>query len=159
MATAAPDGVSPSPVEGVFSRYLTEQLAQMSERPWSEVCRGRPINERWLTRTLGAFGIRSENIRIDEKQAKGYEKADFEDTFARYLPETGFLSVPPSRYEGKPPKSIRPKKENGTDEKSAPYIGKWDAGTDKKTGNAKTRALERPLIREAVEVFNGKIVT
>jgi hypothetical protein len=82
--------------ERMFSKDLIEELARLTERPWPEVCRGKPISERYLARNLAVFGIRSRNIRIDEKQAKGYELADFHEAFARYLPKGGFLSVPPS---------------------------------------------------------------
>jgi hypothetical protein len=95
----------------------------MKERPWPEVCRGKPITERWLARSLGAFGIKSKSMRIEPDNAKGYEKGDFENAFARYLPEPPFLSVTASQHEGKRPKSIRHKNELVTDEKSAPYIG------------------------------------
>jgi putative DNA primase/helicase len=91
-----PDGQDPLPIDRAFSRTLVETLCGMTERPWPEVNRGKPITERWLARNLTAFGIKSGNTRIDEKQAKGYERSVFEDTFARYLPETGNLSVPPS---------------------------------------------------------------
>ena len=146
--------------ERMFSKDLIDALARMKERPWSEVCRGKPINERWLARTLGAFGIKSKSksMRIDDDNAKGYEKADFENAFARYLPEPRLSSVTASQHEGKPPKSIRHRNKFVTDEKSVPYIGKCDGVTDKKAGNA-IRASKHPLIREAAERFEGKIVT
>jgi Protein of unknown function (DUF3631) len=71
--------------DGIFSRDLIEKLAEMKERPWPDVCRGKPITERWLARKLAAFDIHSKNMRIGEKQAKGYELADFAETFDRYL--------------------------------------------------------------------------
>jgi hypothetical protein len=75
-----------------------ENLAEMKERPWPEVCRGKPITERWLARKLAAFGIHSKNLRIGEEQAKGYELADFAEKFDRYLSAIeGNLSVPPSQ--------------------------------------------------------------
>ena len=115
--------------ERMFSKDLTGDLAQLTERPWSEVCRGKPITERWLARNLVPFGIRSGNIRIGEKQAKGYERAHFNEVFARYLPDWGFLSVPPSHTEVKTEKSIRPKDKAGTDEKTGSHeaLGRWDA--------------------------------
>ena len=82
-------------VERMFSRDLRDLLADMDERPWQEVCRGgKPITERWLARSLAAFGIHSKNVRIDEKQAKGYERTDFDDVFARYLDVGTDTSVP-----------------------------------------------------------------
>jgi len=72
-------------VERVFSRDLIEELAALTERPWGEVNRGKPINERWLARKLADFGIHSKTLRIAEEQAKGYELADFSEVFERYL--------------------------------------------------------------------------
>src|SRR4030095_5220199 len=90
-----PEGESPSPVERIFSRDLVETLSDMKERPWSEVCRGKPLTERWLARNLGAFGIRPKLLRIgdDWRPARGYDKTDFEEAFMRYLPEWGSASV------------------------------------------------------------------
>jgi hypothetical protein len=79
--------------ERMFSKDLVESLAQLSERPWPEVCRGKPITERWLARNLAAFGIHSKTLRIAGERAKGYEVADFNDAFGRYLPPQGILSV------------------------------------------------------------------
>jgi hypothetical protein len=101
------EGISPLPVESVFTKDLLEKLAEMKERPWSEICKGKPITARWLAGTLSAFGIRSHNIWDGEKQeqAKGYERAQFDDVFARYVPgtaQTGAASVQPSNSEVKP---------------------------------------------------------
>jgi hypothetical protein len=77
--------------ERMFSKDLVEQLAHMAERPWPEVCRGKPITERWLARNLAVFRIRPKLLRIgDDDPARGYERADFEDVFARYLSKGAF---------------------------------------------------------------------
>ena len=85
--------------DGIFSRDLIEKLAEMKERPWPDVCRGKPITERWLARKLAAFGIHSKNLRIGEEQAKGYELADFTEAFDRYLEAS-----PPGIYPSHRPK-------------------------------------------------------
>jgi putative DNA primase/helicase len=71
----------------IFSRVLVENLIEMSDRPWPEAHRGRPINERWLAGRLRHFGILSKSMRIEPDRAKGYELAAFDDAFARYIPE------------------------------------------------------------------------
>ena len=72
--------------ERMFSKDLVAALAELKERPWPEVCRGKLITERWLARNLAAFNIRPKLLRIgDSDPARGYEKTDFEDAFARYL--------------------------------------------------------------------------
>ena len=42
-----------------------------------------------------AFGIHSKNIRIGEDQAKGYERAQFDDVFAQIYPRNT-----PNPYRG-----------------------------------------------------------
>jgi hypothetical protein len=83
--------------ERMYSKALVEALAGLKERPWPEICRGqKPITERWLARNLAAFGIHPKLFRIGEdKPARGYALADFEDVFARYVRDTGNLSVTP----------------------------------------------------------------
>jgi putative DNA primase/helicase len=148
--------------ERMFSKDLIDALAEMKERPWCEVNHGKPITPRWLARNLADFGIRSANISIDEKQAKGYERAQFDEAFSRYLPETGNLSVPPSTTEVKRPKSIRPEDDVRTDEKTGfqEAYRRMDAcETPKAAKHANADPLADPIIREAIEIFNAKIVT
>jgi len=78
----------------VFSKALVEQLCSMTDRPWPETHRGRPISEAWLARRLRLFGIASQNIRIETEQAKGYELSEFGEAFARYLPVPGETKRP-----------------------------------------------------------------
>jgi hypothetical protein len=130
------EGQEPKPIERIFSKDLCEKLADMKERPWPEVCRGKPITECWLARNLAAFGIRSKNIRTDEKQAKGYEIDDFNDAFDRYvMPQKPYTppfqaSHRPNTRENARNLSV-PNKNFGTDEKSD-FTRVWDVGTDKK---------------------------
>ena len=126
------EGQPPKPVERIFSKDLNDNLEAMTERPWPEVRRGgKAITVRWLASNLAAFGIHSKNIRIGEDQAKGYERAQFDKVFAKYIPEDpvyapnplqgGDLSVPPSHSEVKPEILAVPKDEVGTGEKTAVY--------------------------------------
>jgi len=73
----------------VFSKSLVETLCGMTDRPWPEAHRGRPITETWLARKLKTFGIISRTLRIGENRAKGYEVADFVEPFERYLSAEG----------------------------------------------------------------------
>lgn len=109
--------------ERMFSSELIDALQQMSERPWAEVNRGRPITERWLARNLAAFGIHSKTLRIGEDRAKGYELADFSDAFERYVSGQGDFIRDSVTYEGKSDSSTRDKRENVTDEKTASTEG------------------------------------
>jgi putative DNA primase/helicase len=129
--------------ERMFSKDLVEQLVELKERPWPEICRGKPITARWLASTLAHFRIHSGNIWDGEKQeqAKGYERTQFNDVFARYVPETpegGNSSVQPSNTEVKPENSIRPKEKVWTDEKRPIHeaIGRLDGSKGGKPGKA-----------------------
>lgn len=75
--------------ERMFSRTLIENLYAMSDRPWPEANRGKPITETWLARQLRGFGINSRTLRISDHRAKGYEAADFAEVFERYLSSLG----------------------------------------------------------------------
>jgi hypothetical protein len=101
----------------MFSKDVIDALKEMTERPWSEICRGKPITERWLTRNLATFGIHSKTLRIGEERAKGYQLEDFSNVFERYLRsdhqrESGRDSV---TKEVKGDSAIRDKTENVTD--------------------------------------------
>jgi len=69
----------------VFSKSLVDSLCAMSDRPWPEANRGRPITEVWLARRLHSFGIKPRTHRIGDNRAKGYGAADFAAAFERYL--------------------------------------------------------------------------
>jgi Protein of unknown function (DUF3631)/VirE N-terminal domain len=98
----------------MFSREIIERLSGMTERPWPEVCRGKPITERWLARNLGVFSIHPKQLRIGEDNGRGYELADLVEAFERYLPNPASPSVTPLQIEGKAPFSKCYKKENVT---------------------------------------------
>jgi hypothetical protein len=76
----------------VASETVLEQLNGLPERPWATWTKlGKPMTQRDLATLLRPFEIRPRTVRIGEITRKGYLVADFEDSFARYLPD--FLSV------------------------------------------------------------------
>ena len=79
------------PDKGISSANLTEALLAREDKPWKEANRGRPITQRWLALKLERFKIRTKNIRIGKEVLKGYERAMFEDAFARYCPQSDDL--------------------------------------------------------------------
>jgi putative DNA primase/helicase len=102
--------------ERMFSKDVIDALKEMTERPWPEVCRGKPITERWLARNLAGFGIHSKTLRIVDERAKGYEVPDFREAFERYLPREEGDSIRDSvTNEGESDSAIRDKSENVTD--------------------------------------------
>ena len=56
----------------ILSKALVELLVQMEERLWLEVCRRKPITERWLEPELHSFKIVSSNIRIGAQHKVGF---------------------------------------------------------------------------------------
>lgn len=71
----------------MFSSELVERLNAYPSRPWKDLLRGRPVDDRWLARQLSPYGIRSRNLRIDGMQAKGYYQEDMTETVRRYVPK------------------------------------------------------------------------
>ena len=61
-------------------------LQAIDEAPWKTINKGQPIDDRKLSNTLRQYGIKSENLVIGDHRPKGYNLADFEDTWLRYLP-------------------------------------------------------------------------
>lgn len=74
-------------VDRILSRDLASALAHMEERPWPEWSNGKPMTVRQIAKLLAPFGIKPKEIRTTTEKAKGYLRAECEDTFARYLPE------------------------------------------------------------------------
>jgi putative DNA primase/helicase len=68
----------------ISSEQLQEYLKGMSDRPWADWSKGRPISQRGIARLLKPFGIASKQIRIGEFNGRGYEMEDFQDAFSRY---------------------------------------------------------------------------
>lgn len=72
---------------------IIEGLCKNEERPWTTWNRGKPVSPRQIARLLQPFGILPKTIRQGIETSKGYEKDSFLDTFHRYLPSGGNLSV------------------------------------------------------------------
>ena len=65
---------------------LCASLNRLEEGPWRDMGGdGFGINAKGLGKLLGPFGITSENIRFGDKVLKGFQRGQFEDTWARYL--------------------------------------------------------------------------
>ena len=72
-------------VERAFSRTLVAALNRLADRPWSEIRKGKPINDQWLGRQLQPYEIASKTMRIGKELAKGYLGADFREALQRYF--------------------------------------------------------------------------
>ncbi|ACZ62397.1 hypothetical protein SDC9_07184 [bioreactor metagenome] len=78
--------------ECISSADLIEALLKVDESPWSDL-NGRSLNARRLAALLKTYGIHSQTIREGNRTFKGYQVADFQDAFNRYLSKNGLLSV------------------------------------------------------------------
>ena len=61
-------------------------LIAIEGRPWAEWKAGKPLTANGLARLLAPLKITSDSVRIGDYTPKGYYVAQFEDSFARYLP-------------------------------------------------------------------------
>jgi putative DNA primase/helicase len=83
----------------VASEAMLEVLNGLVERPWATWAKhGKPMTQRHLATLLRPFGIRPGTVRVGDATPKGYTLADFEDSFARYIPD--FLSATPPQVNG-----------------------------------------------------------
>lgn len=73
------DGRDRLPTEAILTA-----LHKMDEAPWGDL-RGRPVDARWLSRQLSKYDVKSKNIRLDERVARGYDAADLDDPWSRYV--------------------------------------------------------------------------
>ena len=131
----------------------------MKERPWSEVNRGKEINDRWLATRLGDFGIKPGKLpREGKDQKRGYNIAAFFNAFDRYLnpPVTsGQVSQQPALRgeEGETDTKIT----SVSTSVSAVYEGKRPSETDVhlKSGNH-TGMTPGEFLADTTKLFNAK---
>jgi hypothetical protein len=65
---------------------LLARLNAMTDRPWSEWRKGKPLSGASLARLLRPFRVQSAQIWIDGQNRHGYRLPDLADAFARYPP-------------------------------------------------------------------------
>ena len=67
------------------SDALIEQLCALDESPWGDL-RGKPLDARALARMLKKYDVTPKVIRVGNSTPRGYDRADLEDVWERYLP-------------------------------------------------------------------------
>jgi Protein of unknown function (DUF3631) len=84
----------------ISSATLAAELHELEESPWSEWY-GKPITQHGIAKLLKHFEIRPRSVRLDDETTpKGYRLDQFEDTFARYLPEKTATTPQPNAHAG-----------------------------------------------------------
>lgn len=74
----------------ISTAELLERLKADAEAPWAGWNHGAGLTARGLGQLLRRYGIRSRNVRQpDGTVPKGYQRDQFADAFARYLPSDG----------------------------------------------------------------------
>ncbi len=69
-------------------------LCSLPESPWLHFhCHGNPITDRDLSRLLKPYGIRSKDVWVDDRSAKGYNADDLRDAWDRYVPPSVIREV------------------------------------------------------------------
>jgi uncharacterized protein DUF3631 len=71
----------------MFTKDLLARLNERDESPWGARRKGDGLDARGLASMLRPFMIRSRSVRENQETAKGYHLDQFEDAFARHLPE------------------------------------------------------------------------
>lgn len=83
-------------IDRISSADLIGALCCDDEKPWATYNRGQQIKPRQLARKLKEYGIVSKTIRIGVTATpKGYERAQFEDAFLRYVATPDFIRHTP----------------------------------------------------------------
>ena len=72
-------------VEKIRTADLIDALISDEEKGWSTFNHGKPVNPRQLAKLLATYGIRPKTVRRGTETPKGYERAQFDDAFVRYL--------------------------------------------------------------------------
>ena len=62
-------------------------LVRIEDSPWAEWCHGRQMTPSQMAKHLKPFGLKPKVYRFGGETSRGYELTDFQDAFARYLPE------------------------------------------------------------------------
>lgn len=75
-------------LDRIASAELCSALCDMEAQPWRDWNKGKGMNASALAKQVRDFHVYSNGIRIRGKTAKGYMKADFEDAWSRYCPQT-----------------------------------------------------------------------
>jgi hypothetical protein len=84
-------------IQGILAKSRTDRIRSAdlivalcadAEAAWATFNNGRPLTPRQLSKLLSVYGISPKTVRQGKETPKGYDKAQFEDAFARYLADS-----------------------------------------------------------------------
>lgn len=78
--------------DSMSTASILAALHNMHESPWGDL-KGKPLDERGLSRRLRPYGIAPTTLRIGETTPKGYRRADLWDAWQRYLSPPPYVSA------------------------------------------------------------------
>ena len=97
-------------LQTIRSADLLMKLVAITEHPWGDLDGqdGKEISDRYLAGRLREFEVEPKKIRFGDVTRQGYDRADLEDAWDRYLPHLDngsdvqhrFLIVPVLRQKG-----------------------------------------------------------
>lgn len=67
---------------------LIERLLALPESVWADL-RGKPLDARGLSTRLRRYEVKPKQLRVGERNIRGYDRGDFLDPWSRYLPSEG----------------------------------------------------------------------
>lgn len=106
------------------SARICELLAAMEGRPWAEWGRQRkPISPNQLANQLRRFGVSPKKIRFGEHSLQGYSREEFDEPFARYLPDVPYSTWNNGTRPGKTHVSEVEQPEGMFHPENGPYTG------------------------------------
>ena len=63
---------------------ILDRLHDLDEAPWGDL-RGKPLDSRGLARRLARYEIAPKQVRVGDRNVRGYQRSDCLDAFGRYL--------------------------------------------------------------------------
>jgi len=70
--------------EKMATGAILAKLHELDEAPWGDM-RGKPLDDRGLSRLLKPYGIKPRLVRIGAEVSRGYAREDLHDAWKRYL--------------------------------------------------------------------------
>jgi putative DNA primase/helicase len=86
-------------VSNITMKELLEALLKDEEKSWTTYNRGRPMTIRQMSKWLRGYGIEPKPLRRRYDVDKGYDRAQFNDAFTRYLNPAARKSVTCNRTD------------------------------------------------------------